>query len=93
MSRLISESEPIARKEYECMAWPWLYQCMRAEDLDKDDIAKLDGIIQHISNKTIIKKGQKYIKQCLEGDDGLYTFRAIPEIHEICLKYKLYEDN
>lgn len=87
---ILSESLPKARKDHECMACEWLNNSGYAT---KEDLTKDEWLAYQLaeSNKWTIKKGQKYIRQNNKYDGRVYSFTAIPEIHEICLKYDLYD--
>ena len=89
MIRVLSESTPIAAKDHECVACEFIL----ANGIDGNGFTRpeLRALSKAKSNKWKIVKGQKYIKQNNVGDDGFYTFKAIPELHEICLKYDMYE--
>lgn len=39
-----------------------------------------------------ILKGERYLRQTMIGDGGMYEFKAIPEMHKICVKYELYPE-
>ena len=88
MCDLISASTPTARKDHGCMAYDWIDNCFDLEDLTPDE---QHNFLQAKGNKGMIKKGTKYIRQCLNDGGRLFTFKAIPELHKICLKYDMYE--
>lgn len=46
-------------------------------------------IIEARNNDFKIKKGDKYIRQTCKEEGRVYTFIAIPEMHSICIKYKV----
>jgi len=48
------------------------------------------AIVKARKNNWRIQKGEKYMKQVGVFDGDLSTFRAIPEIHQICYKYEFY---
>ena len=89
MITVISESKPVARKEHDCYACEWLLangvNGMGYSFFELRQIAKAKR------NKWKIVKGQKYVKQNNVFDGMVYTYKAIPEIHEICLKHNLYD--
>jgi len=89
MIRVLSESEPVARKEHDCMASEFIL----ADGVNGFgySFADLRIIAKAKKNKFKIIKGQKYIRQNNKFDGELYTFKAIPEMHQICLNYDLYE--
>lgn len=81
---------PVARKDHLCDACEWF----------KYDIDNLYGELTFSEWRTIVKakhndwkvkKGQKYIKQANIQDGEIRTFKAIPEIHAICIKHDLYQ--
>ena len=87
---VLSETTPVARKEHDCLACDWAMASgyNTPEDLTGDEwncwlAAKENGFK--------IKKGQKYVRQNNKSYGDMYTFTAIPAIHNICLKYDLYE--
>lgn len=90
MSYMIRESTHTARKKHVCMASEWVYnsEVWKSEQLT---LAELKAIVRARRNGWMIQPGQKYILQVMSGDD-FYIFKAIPEMHAICLKYDLYED-
>lgn len=51
---------------------------------------ELRAIANAKKNMCKIKKGDKYINKVVEHEGEIYTFRAIPSIHQICLDYDLY---
>lgn len=88
---LISEKEvKKARKEYHCDASlfirDYLNNCI---DLPFS-FAEKRAIILAKRNGWKILKGQPYTKQFNSVDGETYKFRAIPSMHQICLKYKMY---
>ena len=92
MITVLQEATPIARKEYDCIACEWL---------NVDNFWAHNGELRFVDFRNIVKarrnnwkiqKGQRYINQRLKGDNGFYTFRAIPEIHDICSKLDIYQD-
>lgn len=88
MITVLSESTPTARRDYACDAAHWVL-----EAIDNGvffSFSELRVIAKHKRSKFIIKKGDTYIKQNNKMDGELYTFRAIPYLHEICIKYNLY---
>lgn len=91
MATLISEQTPIAKKDYECMASLFLDGVGRPDFFDC--ISDYRAYIKARNNGFKVRKGEKYIRQfCRDSGGDTYTFIAIPEIHEICLKYDLYLD-
>lgn len=87
---VLSETCPTARKEHKCGACEWLNNSGYAneEDLTNEE---WEAYKLAEENNFKIKKGEKYIRQNNKFDGEIYTFKAIPAIHEICFKYDLYE--
>lgn len=79
---------PIAKKDYDCDACEWLSASIGDFNMTYQEAKQY---IKAKRNGFMIKKGQLYKKQFMKADGEVYTFRAIPEIHNICLKYDLYE--
>lgn len=90
MIEVISNREPIARKDYECMASVFLLDLgfcgspLTFAELRKVVLARRDG--------WMIRKGTRYVYQFNKYDGDRYVFRAIKDIHEICLKYDVYPE-
>lgn len=89
MITVLSESKPVARKEHNCDACNWILNT--GIDGMGFSISEKRAIVKARRNKWKITKGQKYIRQSNIKDGDLYTFKAIPELHELCLKHDLYE--
>lgn len=88
MSTLLTEHLRTARKEHECMACLWLEYL---DDLYDLTFAEKRAIVLAKQNNWRIKPGQQYLDQRIANEDGVYTFKAIPAIDQICQKYDLYE--
>ena len=54
--------------------------------------AELRSVAKAKANNWHIVKGGKYIKSVAVENGEFATFKAIPEIHEICRKHNLYPD-
>lgn len=54
---------------------------------------ELRAIAQLKANNWMIMPGQAYIKQWNKMDGEHYTFKTLPHIYKICVKYKLYGDD
>lgn len=89
MIRVLSESEPVARKPHDCMASGFILA--HGVNGNGYSFAELRAIAKAKKNKYKVIKGQKYIRQNNTFDGELYTFKAIPEMHEICLNHELYD--
>lgn len=91
MGSLISEKTVTARKDHDCMACDWVL----AEGINGFGFSRPDLRIlaKARANKWKIKRGDEYLRQALIDVGGLiYTFKAIPEVHQICLDYDLYNE-
>jgi len=86
---ILSESKPLARKAHNCMACDFILSC--GVNGFGYTFAELRLIVKARRNNYKIVKGQKYIRQNNICDGDIYTFKAIPEMHELCLKYDHYE--
>ena len=89
MITTISSSNPIANKSHDCMASEFI----RNYGINGFgySFSELRAIAQAKRNNYKIVKGQAYIKQVNKFDGEVYTFKAIPEMHQICLAHNLYE--
>lgn len=86
---VIHESMPVARKQYNCQASTflgWIYRSHLLTFADKRALVKAK------QNGYKIQKGQVYVRQFNTADGHTWTFRAIPEIHNICCNLDLYPD-
>lgn len=86
----IHESRPKARKDYYCNACEFLFE----DDISGLTFSEYRTVVRAKWNGKKILKGQTYIRQ-FNGDETIgdtWTYRAIPEIHKICVKYKLYDN-
>ena len=90
MAQLISETRPKARKQYQCDAcsifndyWDADYLGLTADE--REDYLKAEA------SDFMILPGETYIKQVIK-DDEVFTFRAIPAIFDICVKYDLFDE-
>jgi len=92
MATLLSQKEPVARKEYNCMASNFIRESGNLRGLTFT-FSEWRAIITARENNWNIIPGEKYIRQAIAYDGSVYTFIAIPAIHEICLKYEFYPDD
>lgn len=58
---------------------------------DRFTFAELRQIVKARKKGWKILKGEKYIRQTCKNDH-IYAFKAIPEIHKICIKYDMYHE-
>jgi hypothetical protein len=89
---LLKESTLVTDHEYNCDAYPWLDN----SEIERMTFSEAKAFIKARRNNGKIKPGQRYIEQYIwyGGYCFVYchVFRAIPELHQICLKYDIYED-
>lgn len=90
MITVIHQSTPKARKEYNCDACEFIFGFGNIRDY-KFTFSEWRSIIKARDNNQKIKKGDKYIRQFNKYGNETYTFRAIPEMHAICIKYEYYD--
>ena len=90
MWNVYTDSEPQAKKEYPCDAWVSLLRSGYAEfDYHPKDWA----IIQKArAEDGRILIGSQYLKRKGIWERKPCTFRARMDLHKICLKYDLYDD-
>jgi hypothetical protein len=88
MIEVLSESNPVARKNHDCMACDFILSTGISGF--GYSFSELRAIVKAKRYGYKITKGQKYIRQNNIFDGEIYTFKAIPEIHDICLNHDLY---
>ena len=89
MITVLSESNPTARKEHSCMACDFILGY--GVNGYVYTFAELRVIAKAKKNHFKIIKGQQYLKQINKYEGELYTFKAIPEMHQICIDHDHYE--
>ena len=92
MNELISETYPIARKEYSCMACEWLWADEWWRTAGELSISDFREIIKARNEGEKILRGEKYLCQTVKQDGCILTFRAKIAIDKICHKYGIYSD-
>jgi hypothetical protein len=80
-----------SRKDYQCQAAYWLHEC-GLNNLPKMNFSEYREIIKAKRQSWKVLKGQSYTKQFIVDGGQSWTFRAIPELHKICLKYEIYPE-
>ena len=90
MITVLKETNPVARNDYYCMASLFIRDCGRPDYFDC--IKDYRDYIKAKENGFKIKKGDKYLYQANVAYGDFYTFKAIPDMHRICLKYDLYPE-
>ena len=89
MSVLLSESSPVARKDHECIACIFIKEMLSGYGWT---FAEYREIAKAKKSGWMIKKGQEYVRQNIIQDGEIFTYKAIPEIHEICIKWGVFDD-
>jgi hypothetical protein len=93
MTVLREENIKKARKDYTCDACNAMFDYGSINQVIADcklTVDEIKSITEAGENNFKIKKGNPYYKQ-INTEDGFCVFRAIPEIHKICIKYDLYD--
>lgn len=88
---LLKERYHTARSNYHCMSYEWINNV--CDDFSDMTFSERRSIVIAKNNNGRILKGQRYLYQFLVDGGDRWQFRAIPELHKICLKYKIYPDN
>jgi len=96
MDILLTSETRKARKDHYCNACEWLTAESASIDylisehgLTEDEVKSVKAAAE---NKWRIKKGSEYSYQTGKQDGEFTTFKAIPEIDEICQKYDMYPE-
>ena len=79
-----------ARKDHDCSA-SWFLREFLSDIEDALTEEEKAAVERAKENGWKIKKGQPYIRQNNKMDGELYIFKAIPEIHDICIMHDLYD--
>lgn len=87
---VIKESNPKARKDYYCDSCEWLKESSILFEKTLT-FAEYREVVRAKRNGWKIKKGDIYNYQFNKADNEVYTFRSIPAIMKICIKYDLFE--
>lgn len=86
---VIQETTPVSRKRYDCMASEWI---MSSYGEYSFTFSELRTIAKAKKNCFNIVPGQKYIKQFNRDCGDVWTYRAIPEMHQICVDHGIYDN-
>lgn len=82
-------SEQIARKNYNCNACDWAREQVHEGIYSISDFRM---IVLARRDNWEIKKGMRYIKVRGKWDGEWCTFRARPEINELCQRLDIYQE-
>lgn len=86
---VLREALPIAKKDHRCSACVWIMELICEYDFT---FAELREIVKARKNGWRINAGEEYIKQINICDGDFYVYKAIPAIHEICIKNDVFVD-
>ncbi len=75
------DSKPIANKEYDCQAWPWIGNVIAWSDLSKDE---KEVIEKARSEGFKILKGTKYLRVSGKWEGEFTTYCARLDLQKIC---------
>lgn len=89
MWEFATESKPIAIKEYDCQAWPWIDN----EGCYPDDFTEEEqAIIENARNEGFkILPGTQYLRIDGKWEGEFTTYRARLDIQKICDDHELQE--
>ena len=93
MTETLSQSTPTARKDYPCDACVWLLEFGNLRQIINEldlTFTQKRLIIKVFNDGRKIRKGAKYLKQNNKQGGRIFTFRAIPEIDDVCIKNDIY---
>ena len=91
--RVISKSEPVARKNYGCDASVWIAEYPEVVDDCNMTFTDKRIIVKIRQNGWRIMKGEKHLQFTVVSCEGdLVSIRCNKAIDEICEKYDLYPD-
>lgn len=82
-------SEPIARKNYRCDACDWIHDSINQGIFS---FAEYRLIAKARRDNWQIKKDQRYLKVSGKWDGDWSTFRARPEMHDLCVEHEIYQE-
>jgi hypothetical protein len=89
MTIVLRESTPVAKNDYICSACEWVINC---DVFDDCTFSEKKAIVLAKRNNWKIKKGEVYMYQVNIWCGDFNVFKGIPAMHNICLKYDLYEE-
>lgn len=91
MSRVIKREERTARKHHWCNAWEWFSNSNFGKvDLSPEDWAVVERVM---ADSGRILPGTRYIHEVGIYYGEIYTFKGRLDMHAICLKYDIYQDD
>jgi len=91
--KVISKSEPVARKNYGCDACVWIAEYPECIDDCEMSFADKRIVVKARQNGWRVMKGEKHLQfTVVSCENTLVSLRVIKAINEICHKYDLYPD-
>jgi len=86
---VLRDSNPKASKSYNCDASDWILNDGRG--WSEYTWSERKALVLARKNKWRIQKGDKYLYQVNVCYGDFNIFRAIPDLHDICVKYDMYQ--
>lgn len=90
MGEIIYEARLKARKDHECMACVFIIESGILDECELS-FSEFRSVVKAKRDDLKIKKGQYYLSQTVRFEGELRSFKARPDIHDICIKHDLYE--
>lgn len=90
MSEVISSHLRNAKKSYRCEAYDWIREGLDAKQVTSFSDLKVCAQIRQEGAQ--ILPGMLYYDIRILQDGRVYTYRARKDSHELCIKYKLYQE-
>lgn len=88
---LVTETKPVARKDYHCEASDWIDNTIGWDERDFDEEDR-ETIRKARAEGCKILKGTQYVKLSGKWEGEFSTFRARADLNAICHKYELYAE-
>lgn len=89
MCIVLKQTKQKARKAFSCDACYWIRECGNWGWLT---FSELRIVAKAKQREWKIHPGDEYIYQFLVDGSDRWSFRAIPEIHDICIRHDLYPE-
>lgn len=91
MVRLVKECVYKAKRDYHCDASDAVRELLSCGHVGYTR-EEFEAISDAQSKGWRIKKGEKYIYQFIVDEHDSWSIRAIPAMHDLCVKFKLFDD-
>lgn len=89
MIKNIFESTPQARKQHTCDACQVVLDAIGARPFTISDYRL---IVKAKRQGYTIQPGQRYVRQFNTDGSDKWTYRALPEMHELCRRFDLFPE-